>query len=47
MFELTSMGAILPSYNVETRLIDDQYNENLITYANIAFAMGEPIIEYW
>ena len=39
MFELTALGAILPSYDVETRILDTQFNSDMPTYANIALAM--------
>jgi hypothetical protein len=39
MFELTSLGAILPSYDVETRILDRSIYEPIDTYANIALAM--------
>ena len=49
MFELTSLGAILPSYDVETRIIDDKATEDMMMYAQISlvtvlfFAMLEVI----
>jgi hypothetical protein len=39
MFELTSLGAILPSYDVETRVLDSAYEELMVTYATIGFGM--------
>ena len=36
MFELTSLGAILPSYDVETRIIDDKATEDMMMYAQIS-----------
>ena len=36
MFELTSLGAILPSYDVETRIIDDKASEDMMMYAQIS-----------
>ena len=36
MFELTSLGAILPSYDVETRILNDVAQEDMMLYANIS-----------
>ena len=36
MFELTSLGTILPSYDVETRIMNDQANIDMMLYANIS-----------
>mmetsp|Transcript_6166 Transcript_6166/g.10351 ORF Transcript_6166/g.10351 Transcript_6166/m.10351 type:complete len:764 (+) Transcript_6166:170-2461(+) len=39
MFEMTSLGAILPSYDVETRVLDSSLENMMPIYANIAFAL--------
>ena len=39
MFELTSVGAILPSYDIETRLLDTALADQMNVYASIGLAM--------
>jgi len=39
LFELTSMGAIFPSYDVETRTLDSDLIDNMMLYATIALCM--------
>ena len=36
MFELTALGAILPSYDVETRILSEQSYADMLLYANIS-----------
>merc|ERR1719181_1944186 len=36
MFELTSLGAILPSYDVETRILNDGAQSDMMLYAQIS-----------
>ena len=37
MFEITSPGAILPSYDVETRIMDETSEAGMVTFAWVAF----------
>ena len=39
LFELTSLGAIFPSYDVESRVIVDGSTSDMALYANLALAM--------
>ena len=39
MFELTALGAILPSYDVETRILDESLFGTMPLYASLGFAM--------
>jgi hypothetical protein len=39
MFELTALGAVLPSYDVETRIIDSQQESNMGMFALIALIL--------
>jgi len=36
MLELTSLGAILPSYDVETRILNERAQEDMLFYAFIS-----------
>mmetsp|Transcript_32381 Transcript_32381/g.84941 ORF Transcript_32381/g.84941 Transcript_32381/m.84941 type:complete len:503 (-) Transcript_32381:290-1798(-) len=39
MLELTSLGAILPSYDVETRILDERAINDMMLYATISLVM--------
>mmetsp|Transcript_61472 Transcript_61472/g.168925 ORF Transcript_61472/g.168925 Transcript_61472/m.168925 type:complete len:133 (+) Transcript_61472:1399-1797(+) len=39
MFELTALGAILPGYDVETRLLDSDFADLMPVWANVALSM--------
>lgn len=39
MFEITAPGAILPSYDVETRIMDDASEAGMVSYAWIGFLL--------
>jgi hypothetical protein len=39
MFELTSLGAILPSYDVETRILNDGAASDMMLYAQISLVV--------
>ena len=39
MLEMTPLGAILPSYDVETRVLDTEMEELMGLYANIALGL--------
>ena len=39
MLELTALGAILPSYDVETRILDEAALDDMLLYAQISMVM--------
>ena len=50
MFELSSLGVIFPSYDVETRVVDDAVSGGLVVYATLALGLGEssraPVVSF-
>jgi hypothetical protein len=39
MFEVTSLGTILPSYDVETRVLDERQHALMLLYCNVSLVM--------